>query len=584
MNGNMQKPYSNNQVKNNKPSVPMSKDNILTGHFQGSMNGGHNKTQTYFYVMANQRIHKLMLQEKIRLLTPFTPPYMRLFCTYRVYNVPHSAVWKDYEKFFGQKGGASEEKIKEIPNLGNINIPTIKAITPEGEDENDYVYITDTALWRDHILSPYLPRTGTGKTFLEGDDTKFPKMSILAIRGRMKIANLYERNKEFDEEFEVYEDENVEDVVKALTEIKEQKYVERYMGRAKNNNNYYSDFRTELQGLEASYPPSDMSANTSLENWMANFENLIAESRSEAENANLNDNELIAKLRGSQLLTEGRVTKIAEKTIPLNYSSITQTNYNNIANEKAQATGTQGAYSYTEINIPILEEIKFKEDGIVHIVATVWAEKIYETAYDRMDLNVGALDLYRPDMLEAKKDILYRAEIDNSEVFDEGLLKTTDYYESMGFKRKYNEYFKLRNTIFGDLTTNPYYDWDDLGDSSSKYDSLLFDRITQDRLLLTNNTYQFNLMGARMTYDADRNQYIKLNYWQDYTDILINKNLAYKENVYNGPDLADIGRNGKQYVIITGQNQVDFVGNLTMLTTLPIDDSIKSNMTNWAEH
>lgn len=580
MNGNMQKPYSNNQVKNDKPSVPMSRGNILTGHFQGSMNGGHNKTQTYFYVMANQYIDKLMLQEKIRLLTPFTPPYMKLFCTFRVYNVPHSAVWKDYEEFFGQKGGTSIEKIKEIPNLGGQNIPTIRiGANPQGS-----ALYTDTAAWRDHIFSPYLPRTGDGKIYNSDIEIKFPKVSILGMRGRIKIYNMFERNKEFDEELLVYDDDNILDVYNHISNLKNQIEVEKYLGRAKNNNNYYSDFRTELQGLEASYPPADMSADMSLENWMANFENLIAESRSEAENANLNENELIAKLRGSQLLTEGRVTKIAEKTIPLNYSSITQTNYNNIANEKAQATGTQGAYSYTEVNIPILEKIKFKEDGIVHIIATVWAEKIYESSYDRMDLNVNALDLYRPDMLEAKKDIMYRAEIDNTILLDDKN-NTKDYYQTLGFKRKYNEYFKLRNTIFGDLTSNPYYNYDDKKEGELKYDAIKFDQIDINNIILTNNTYQFNLIGGMTNYDADSNNYMSLNYWQDYTDILINKNLAYKEPVYNGPDTDAAGDdNGKYYIIITGQNQIDFVGNLTMLCDLPVDDSIRTNWTEWGEH
>ena len=578
MNGNMQKPYSNNQVKNNKPNVPMSINNVLTGHFQGSMNGGHNKTQTYFYVMANQTIDKLMLQSKIRLLTPFTPPYMKLYMTYRVYNVPHVRCWKDYEKFFGQKGGASVEKIKEIPNLGGKWIPTVDS----GEEgEGKIVLITDTAQFRDSMLSPYLPRTGTFETYNEEESPLFPKTSVLPMRGRLLINNEFERNKEFDEEIEVYNDENTNDITNFLTKLQRQKQVEQCMGRAKNNNNYYSDFRTELQGLEATYPPSDMSADTSLENWMSNFENLIAESRSEAENSNLTEAELIAKLRGSQLLTEGRVTKIAEKTIPLNYSSITQTNYNNIANEKAQATGTQGAYSYTEINIPILEKIKFKEDGIVHIIATVWAEKIYESSYERMNLNVNILDLYRPDMAEKKKDVLYKAEIDNT------LLETgnENYYETMGFKRAFNEYFKLPNVICGDLTSNPIINYNDSGDGETKYDTISFNNVNKSNIILTNNTYQFNLTGAQTMYDADTNHFILLNYWQDYTDILINKNLAYKEAVYNGPDFGEDGElNGKQYVVIAGQNQIDYVGNLTMITTLPIDDSIKSNYTQWGEH
>ena len=571
MNGNAQTPYSNYQTKNAKPNVQRSTNNVLIGNFAGSMNGGHNRTMTYAYVMANQSIDKMYLKMKIKTLTPLTPPYQNLNMTVRVYNVPHKRVFKNYEKFFGQRGGASEEKITELPNFGGKLIP----YTLPKQGSNKHCLLTDTTVFRDSFVSSYIPRIGLN-TFEENGlllPREMPKTSALPLRGRICIYNEFERNKEYDEPATEFDEDTVS-IEEWDLYMNNQKYDynrDFYEMRAKKPNNYYTDYRTELQGFEAQYPPSEMSRDTSLENWMANFESLIAESRSEAENANLNENELIAKLRGSQLLTEGRVTQLNEKTFSLNYSSITQSTYNNEAdNMEFKAMGTQGAYSYTEVKLPILEQIKFKEDGIIHIIAEVWADTVYENGFDRMDLNVDVFDLYRPDLVEQKKDVLYKMECGVTASSQSQL----NYEEIKGFKRKFNEYFKLRNTIQGDMTTAYYF--------QNTYDDDYFESFnpeeTPEQILLTQNTYQFYETSDDLSWIPDKGQYIYKNSWKDYTDLLINKNLAYTMPVLNGT------KDDKYYVMVLGQNQICYVGQIIMSANLPIENSIKSNFTSWGEH
>ena len=235
--------------------------------------------------------------------------------------------------------------------------------------------------------------------------------------------------------------------------------------------------------------------------------------------------------------------------------------------------GTQGGYSYTEISIPILEQIRFKEDGIIHIIAEVWADTVYENGFDRMDLNVGVFDLYRPDLIEQKKDVLYKCECGVTNGIYEG---EPNYEDIKGFKRKFNEYFKLRNCIQGDLTSAYYYEQSVV--SGANYNDFAPEQ-TSDEIVLTQNTYQFFETSDEITWLPDKNIYIYKNPWKDYTDLLINKNLAYVLPVQNGE-----AGNNKYYVIVTGQNQIDYVGQLVMITNLPIDDSIKNNRTSFGEH
>ena len=558
------KPWTKSQIEQQKPNVPVS-DSILTGYFANSMNGGHNKVIFYKQVMAGERHKEFRLQGNFKLLTPKTPTYQNLNITFRTYFVPNSRVWTNAEKYTAQKGGSSEIKITEIPNLGGKIIPWIRDV-----DESSGTGLQNTTYWRDAYISSYIPRIGHF-AISEGDDVndifrQLPKVSVLPLRGRKAIYNDFERNKEYDTPLIEYKGDTVSEMeFSSYFPMSEENINETFM-RAKRNDSYYTNYRTELQGFEDAYPPTEMSSDVALLNW-AQWETKIAETRSQAEDAQLNDWDVIAKIRGSKKLSEGKVQLIGERTVTLNYSAVTQNANNNADNVNLEfrTIGTQGAYSYTQIDIPLYAGFEFVEEGYIHVIATISADSVFESGFDRLELNVTPLEQYRPDMLEDKKDVLYECETGT-----QGFTAASDYYKVIGFKRKYSEYFKLPNVIGGDLTTNDYLE----AELTSERPSYLM-----NSLVITNKTFQFFETDRNTYIDTDIEQIYPKTPWKDYTDLMINKNQAIKNSIEifgNAPTGVNLR--------IQGQNQCFFVGKCLCIAQLPIDESIKSNYTTWGEH
>ena len=560
-------PWTTDQVRNTKPNVAKT-ETILSGYIGNSMNGGHNKTIAWKQVMAGEKIKEYRLNASIKMLTPKTPSYQNLYMTIRTYFVPNSRVWTNAEKYTAQKGGSAEIKIKEIPNMGGKIIPTIQT-----DDQSQKILVCHTTAWRDCFASSYIPRIHLFGYYDQGEQINgtLPKASILPLRGRIAIYNDFERNKEFDEEKQEYKGDTVSDAEwkSYIPQIFEPSSPGNYAGnydyftmRAKANNSYYTDFRTELQGFEEAYPPSEMSADTALMNW-AQWEMKIAEARSQAENAQANDWDIIAKIRGSKKLTEGKVQLIGRKTFNLNYSAVTQNSNsaNMEVNVESRALGTQGAYSYTHVDIPLFAGFEFNEEGYIHIIATVEADNVFESGFDRLELNVTPLDQYRPDMLEDKKDVLYEIETGMQRAYNE-----VDFEKIIGFKRKYSEYFKLPNIIGGDMTNNNYYQ------AMHMDDMLIFEPI----IVETQKTFQFFETDRNYYIDTDEEVYLTKKPWKSYADLLINRNQAVKNKVIVAPYGNDIN--------IDGQNQVFLIGKCNCIADLPIDSSIKDNYTTWGEH
>lgn len=557
------KPWTKSQIEQQKPNVPVS-DSILTGYFANSMNGGHNKVIYFKQIMAGERHKEFRLQGNFKLLTPKTPTYQNLNITFRTYFVPNSRVWTNAEKYTAQKGGSSEIKITEIPNAKGKILPFVS----DSYVETDGTSIQNTTLWRDSYISSYYPRIGMYAYSLSGGEDLFrtmPAVSILPLRGRKAIYNDYERNKEYDAELEEYKSDTVSNLEWQSYFPMEEGYMGACFMRAKRNDSYYTNYRTELQGFEDAYPPAEMSSDVALLNW-AQWEMKIAEARSQAEDSQLNDWDVIAKIRGSKKLSEGKVQLIGERTVTLNYSAVTQNTNNNAEDVTLEfrTIGTQGAYSYTQIDVPLYAGFEFVEEGYIHVIATISADSVFESGFDRLELNVTPLEQYRPDMLEDKKDVLYE-----SETGTQGFTTASDYSKVIGFKRKYSEYFKMPNVIAGDMTSENYVQG---YIENPPYQSNTYE-------IITNKTFQFFETDRNVYIDTDMNEIYEKMPWKDYTDLLINKNQAIKNEVR----LLNTSLDGTILQIL-GQNQCFFVGKCLCIAQLPIDESIKSNYTTWGEH
>lgn len=560
-----QKPFTVNQISNDKPNAPRT-TTVLSGYIANSFNGGHNKTIAYKQVMAGEKHMAYRLKANIQMLTPLTPTYQNLKCTIRTYFVPNSRVWKNAEKFVAQKGGASEIKISEIPNMGGKQIPYYE------DGSGEFTLFSNMEIWRDAFISSYLPRIGWNNSQTAGNIganfNTLPKVSILPLRGRVAIYNDMERNKEFDEIRQEYNDDTVSQAEWNSYLPLDAGQLEYFTMRAKRENSYYSDYRTEIQGFEESYPPTDLSADRSLINWAA-WESKIAEARSQAENAQMNDWDVLAKIRGSRILTEGKVQKIGEKTFRLNYAAITQNTYNNNDNiaDEFRVMGKQGAYSYTEIDIPLYEGVEFVEEGYIHVIATVSADSVFEQTFDRLELNVNALDQYRPDMEQDKQDVLYNIEMSTATY----QLNTVS--DVVGFKRKYSEYFKLPNIIGGDMTNSTWFQ-----NKLNTDGTIAVEQYEKEKQILTNSTFQFFEQSSNVFVNYD-GRIIWKNQWKDYTDLQINKNQAIQNDIQVGEQVAGWGSTK-----LGGQNQIFFVGVCQCIADLPINEEIKKNYTKWGEH
>lgn len=576
---NRQKPFTTNQVKNSKPNVPKTEVNI-TGHVAGSVNGGMIKPITYQKVMAGQKVKQYNLQAKFHLLTPLTPAYQKLKATIYSYFVPNSRVWENAEKFTAQNGGTSESKILEYPNLGGKSIPPATTSQVQQTMTPHQINLSNTTLWRDSWISAYIPRMGINKVADiagSGNDTvrdqyALPAVNILPLRGFRAIYNDMLRNKMFEAEQQEYKGDDVQNAEwESYLPLKPETLKDCII-RGRRQNSYYTDYRTELQGLEEELP-SDLNVPAeALTSWLK-WENLISEARSQAENAQANPWDTIAKIRGSKKLTEGKVQLIGKTTFDLNYSAITQSTYNNNENvqEEFRVMGKQGAYSYTEINIPCYAGMIFNEEGFVHFLIQVSADTVFESAFDRQLLNIRWDDEYRPDLIEQKDDVLYLAET-SSNFMVNGLYS---FYQVEGFKRKFNEIFKLPNTISGDLTSMDYWEVKD----KYRQDFAEWETETAEPNIITQKTYQFYETGdtIEFTNNMIEGAIIKRK-WKDYTDFALNKNQAIMNEI--------IGTNDNfEAVRIGGQNQIFFVGMTYCNTELPVDgEIIINNYTTWGEH
>lgn len=273
-------------------------------------------------------------------------------------------------------------------------------------------------------------------------------------------------------------------------------------------------------------------------------------------------------------MSEGKVQLIGQQTFNLNYSAITQNTYNDAAyNEAFQVMGKQGAYSYTNVDIPVYAGYETVEEGYIHIIMTVSADTVFEYGVDRNELNVTPLSEYRPDLIGDKKDVLLEAER-GTPYIDPGMTEE----DIAGFKRRYSELFKLPNVVAGDMTNQNYFGIMPSNDGMINIDDGIIDETYQ---LESQRTYQFFEMSAHNYLESyESNIVYPKKPWLDYTDLMINKNQAILNTVVRGMTTEG----SYATCMVEGQDQIFFVGKTTLIAELPVDPSIANNYTVWGEH
>ena len=236
--------------------------------------------------------------------------------------------------------------------------------------------------------------------------------------------------------------------------------------------------------------------------------------------------------------------------------------------------GTQGAYSYTEVDVPLYAGMIFNETGTVHTIAFVQADTVFETGFDRQLLNVTPFDEYRPDLKNDKFDGLYKIEMTTEYSWDKfGNIAN----QIIGYKRKYSELFKLPNCINGDLTTNNYFQVKVVPGTNG---NVIKPTEFSETEVITQKTFQFFESGLDWFIDEAGNlkegiKGVKKRVYLDYTDLQIDKNQAIK----NQKEVSDDGS-----ITVLGNNQIFYVGKAYCYSELPVDPAIKHNYSDWGEH
>lgn len=544
-----QKPTKTTTLLKETPPIPTT-HNVLEGYLSNSWNGGFIKPIAYKKIMAGEKLTHLSINGIIRMLTPKVPVAQKLKSTIKCYFVPDSRIWENAAKYQAQRGGTNTIKISQTPYIpASQKIPMAKIANV---DEN--VILTDTTLWRDSYISTYIPRMYSSyKTFSPDNEKNWIEYDWRKVRGFRAIYNDFERHKAYDEELIEFKEDYVSpyELEECIPKLDDATSVYKYLLRGKKQTSYFTNYRTELEGVNNTKDPmyTDLMEHSE-------WQKLIAESRSQAENEQLRDIDIIAKIRGSKPVTDGQVQFLSMQTLGHNFTQVSQTSYNtnDAISKEYQTLGATGSYSFTEFNLPILNYHEFKEEGYLHFIVQTSADTVFETGLDRLELNFNITDEYRPDLKDLKEDVIYNIEY--------GTINT-DTINVIGFKRKFNEYFKLPNIINGDCSTNPIYQT--VVGAGEKF-------FAQENPILTKQEFQyFETDGLEWNGSSK-------NIWQDYTDLLINKNQAIQNQV----ERISVG-GGRTFLQVNGQNQMFMFATMQCITDLPIDNSIKDNFKKWGE-
>lgn len=582
----VQTPATTNQIEAPKPSVPKT-NAVISSPIGNSMNGGHHKVISWEYVMAGQYLEKGQLNLNIQMLTPKTPAYQRLTANVKLIYGPFERAWKKYLEYIGQRGGTSVEKITKKPSFGGKKIPyAVDTNYQSPSNQVRFTPITNTTIWRDHWISSFIPRIGYQEASIQGAPDELNTMVMDdydALPARIFVATYNDvlRNREYEKPIpEFTEMDEVTDLEWSylMPRGEMQPSSEEYISmdvqqlRARRNNSYYTNYRTELQGIDLQ-APAQTDSEKALLNWM-NYEAKADLARSTAEDAQAREIDILAKIRGAKKLSEGRIQVLAEKNFDINYSAITQSAYNTNEQieEKFQVMGQQGAYSYTNIQLPIGEDTMFLSDGIIMLVMTITAETLFETGIPRRRTTVYAIDEYRPELEDDKLDVIYDYEFGTALPTVQTL---KDPPTVIGYKRKFNQYYCGNPVIAGDMTSYGYYE---INGSSYIDDEMKY---TFGERIESNQTYQFYEIDGQWLFSLQDTTIISgfKKIWLDYTDIAINNNQAILNELDHQTDSS-----GLTSFRIKGNNQIFFVGEYVISTRIPVTEKAKNNFSEWGEH
>ena len=554
-------------VQTNNPIIktPSHTDKTYGAKLHGitatTFNAAMLQTVAFKRVMAGTEIENLNIKGEIRMLTPVVPISSPITATFRAFKVPNSRIWNEAEAYSAQKKNAPTEE-PFITAFDLINSTTTTTINP-----------TDSREYRESIAGMYYPRIATGETNFTAPQIELMqeiKMSALPLRGYKAITNDFTIIKDFETKAQEYNSTVVNETEK-LGYIPQYQYLIQptqttLAGRGIKNmaskcrgskrENYYTNYRSELNnttniGANAGFTDPYNENNQTLQ-YHTEWQKIIAEKREIAENANKNDWEIVAEIRGARKVEDGKIQILGTKEIGINFTQVSQTAYNDseITDENFQSLGTTGAYSYTQYDIDIVNYEEIKEDSFIHVLVQISVDTAYAGGINRELLNVSAQDMYRPEFKELKDDTMKSIELNTS---TQSLARKNE-----GFKRRYNEMFTMPSHISGDFISTG------VTDSNTKNP-------------IASEAHWIGAYEKAWIKDKTGIE-IEMLKFKDYSDEVINRSMALKMDLYafdNAYVTSPWQKNLSYY--IEGKNQFKLIAETTMKANLPIPEEIRSN-------
>jgi hypothetical protein len=419
---------SRQDISNSKPRVKKAGYHTMKAPFATGTHGSKVVPFGAIEYLAGAKISNLQSDFIIKMQplshVTFDNLKLQMFAVY----VPNTRVWNsfDADAFSSQKEDRYQSKIVSPPMItpGNPQVVNLSGT-------NTVTYTT--TLWRDSIAYHYF-----GKEGLSSAPFGF---NALYTRGYRAIWNDIFRDKimnpalpEWNESIVTAAERNSTfhyGLVPETNPVIDRPSSSWSLQNCPSYKSYWNNWRHSV------YSNNNAVDNTSLFTHVVSQQQ-IDEFRSQSENINKTDAEIIAEIRGTYIARQNQCYIIGQKTIDIDISLQPMT-----GDTSALQLGADGALSYTYGSADIISDtFSAPKDGIIHYLYYICAadSSVWQNGINVEHTKSNWSDFYRPSLGIIKDAPIYSREINGNN--DNSIV---------GYKRRYSEYFRHPVYIRGDF-------------------------------------------------------------------------------------------------------------------------------------
>lgn len=426
--------YSKSQIAGEKPRVSRSGYKVMRAPYATGTHGAKVTPFCAFEYLAGAKIKDFSAKFILK-MQPLAHPTLdtlklKMFAIY----VPNTRVWlpKDADAFSSQKEDRYLPKVLSPP-MAAPNGASIASIA--GTTSLAFT----TTMWRESLAYHYFGKDGVHSSTMA--------WNFLYPRGFKALYNDIFRDKSAHAPYIEYNSTVVStperNSVFHFGRVDSALTIEEILNEGTSNWDLY---RAPLdETYQNSFRPSVFTQNNPVDNTdlltHIQSQQITDEVRSQAQNINKTDAEILAEMRGTVIAKQNQCYIIGQKTIDIDISLQPQTV------EGALPLGAEGAISYTFGSADIItEQFSAPKDGIIHLVYYIQApdQSIWANGINVEHTKSLWSDFYRPGLANIKDAPFYQRELS-------GAMGTNNWNDVGGWKRNFSEYFRLPTYIRGDF-------------------------------------------------------------------------------------------------------------------------------------